>query len=136
MCAVIYYINTGTVCVCLSVYLSVRPREISRTEHRIAALLSPAQRDPSGELHKLLFEPIRRVVREEKCLELFDWLRDGARARTLHFPVTLGRINLAHRLNAIGAFSKVTGTIVDILQSYASKNTHVNELQRKKDTHP
>ena len=30
------------VCVCPSVRLSVRPREISGTERRIAALLSPA----------------------------------------------------------------------------------------------
>ena len=92
----------------------------------------------------------------EKRLELFDRLRFGVRARTLHFPVTLGRMNLAHRLNAVGTFSKVTlgrmnlarrlnavgafskvmGTIVDILEGYALKDTHVNELQRKKDTRP
>ena len=65
-------------------------------------------------MHKLLFEPIRRVVREEKRLELFGRLSVGARTRTLHFPVILGRMNLAHRLNAVGTFSKVTGTIVDI----------------------
>ena len=34
---IISYINTGTVCACLSV-----PREISGMERRIAALLSPA----------------------------------------------------------------------------------------------
>ena len=76
------------------------------------------------------------MVREKKRLELFDRLRVGVRARTLHFPVTLGRMNLAHRLNAVGTFSKVTGTIVDILEGYALKDTHVNELQRKKDTRP
>ena len=54
------------------------------------------------------------MVQEEKCLKLFDRLRVGARARTLHFLVTLGRMNLAHRLNAVGTFSKVTSTIVDI----------------------
>ena len=47
-------------------------------------------------------------------MELFGRLRGRTRARTLHFPVTLGRMNLAHRLNAVGTFSKVTGTIVDI----------------------
>ena len=65
---------------------------------------------------------------------LFGWLCIAARARTLHFPVTLGRMNLAHRLNAVGAFLKVTATIVDILEGYALKDTQVNELQRKKDT--
>ena len=54
------------------------------------------------------------MVREKKPLDLFDRLRVGVRARTLHFPVTLGRMNLALRLNAVGTFSKVTGTIVDI----------------------
>ena len=92
------------------------------------------------------------MVRKKKPLELFDGLRVGVSARTLHFPVTLGRMilacrltadgtfsndtlgrmNLAHRLNAFGAFSKVTGTIVDILEGYALKDSHVNELQRKK----
>ena len=79
------------------------------------------------------------MVREEKRLELFGRLRVGACARTLHFPVTLARMNLACRLNAVGAFSNVTGTIVDILKGYALKDTHVNEeghaplneLQRK-----
>ena len=66
-------------------------------------------------------------------MELFGWLRVGARACTLHFPVILARMNLAHRLNAIGSFSKVTSTILDILEGYALKDTHVNELQRKKD---
>ena len=65
-------------------------------------------------MHKLLFEPIRREVQEVKCLERFDRVRVGARARMLHLPVTLGRMNLAHRWNAAGTFSKVTGTIVDI----------------------
>ena len=59
-------------------------------------------------------EDIRRVVREEKCFELFGRLRVGARARTLHFLVTLDRMNLAHHLNDVGTFSKVTGTMVDI----------------------
>ena len=54
------------------------------------------------------------MVQEEKSLELFDSLRIGARACTLHFPVTLGGMDLAYRLNAIGTFSKVTGTKVDI----------------------
>ena len=96
-------------CVCLSV-----PHEISGMERRITTLLSPAQRDPPGELHELLFEPIWHVVREEKCLELFNRLHVGGRTRTLYFLVTLGRMNLAHRWNAIGTFSKVTGTTVDI----------------------
>ena len=39
---------------------------------------------------------------------------------------------LAHRLNAVVAFSKVTGTIFNILEGYALKETYVNELQRKK----
>ena len=46
-------------------------------------------------------------------LELFGRLRVGAHARTLHFSVTLSRMNLARHLNAVGTFSKVTGTIVD-----------------------
>ena len=66
-------------------------------------------------MHKLLFEPIRHVVPEEKTLELFGRLGVGACAYMLHFLVTLGRMNLAHHLNAVGAFSKVTGAIVDIL---------------------
>ena len=37
----VYYINARTVGVCVSVRLSVLPREISETERRIAALLSP-----------------------------------------------------------------------------------------------
>ena len=67
-------------------------------------------------------------------MELFDRLRVGARACTLHFPVTLGRMNLAHRLNAVGTFLKVMGSIVDVVEGYVLKDTHVNELQRKKDT--
>ena len=55
------------------------------------------------------------MVREKESLELFSRLHVGACARTLHFPVSLGRMNLAHRLNAIGTFSNVTGTIVDIV---------------------
>ena len=39
---IIYYINAGTVCVCVSVCVSVRPREISGMERCITALLSPA----------------------------------------------------------------------------------------------
>ena len=69
-------------------------------------------------------------------MELFGRLCVGARARTLHFPVILGRMNLAHHLNAVGTLSKVMGTIVDILEGYALKDTHVNELQRKKDMRP
>ena len=49
--------------------------------------------------------------------------------------VTLGRMNLAHHMNAVGAFSKLTGSIVDNLEGYALKDTHVNELQRKKNMH-
>ena len=79
---------------------------------------------------------MRRVVREKKPLELFGRLSVGVRARTLHFPVTLGRMSLAHRLNAVGTFLKVTGTVVDVLEGYAWKETHVNDLQRKKDTRP
>ena len=93
-------------CVCVFVCLSVS-HEISRTERRIAMLLSPALRDSPGKLHKPLFEPIRRVVRDEKSLKLFGRLRVGGRARTLHFPVALGKRNLAHRLNAVGTLSKV-----------------------------
>ena len=105
--------------------LSVCTSEISETERRITRLLSPAWRDPPGELHKLLFEPTRCVVREEKPLKLFGRLRVGVHARTLHFPVTciLGRMNLAHRLNVVGTFSKVTCTIVDIVKGYALKDT-------------
>ena len=51
------------------------------------------------------------------------------------FPVTLGRMNLAHRLKVVGIISKVMGTRVVILEGYTLKDTHVNELQRK-DTHP
>ena len=54
------------------------------------------------------------MVREKKSLELLGRLRAEGGAQTLHFPVTLGRMNLAHRLNAVGTFSKVMGTIVDI----------------------
>ena len=41
-------------------------------------------------------------------MELFDRLRIGVLARTLHFLVNLGRMNLAHRLKAGGKLSKVT----------------------------
>ena len=55
------------------------------------------------------------MVRTEKALDFsFGRLRVGAPAPTLHFPVTRGRMNLALRLNAVGTYSKVTGTIVDI----------------------
>ena len=40
--------------------------------------------------------------------------------------VNLGTMNLAHRLNDAGAFSKVTDTIVDILDGYELKDTHVD----------
>ena len=53
-------------------------------------------------------------------MELFGGLHIGARACTLHFPVTLGRMNLAHHWN--------------VLDGYALKDTHVNKLQRKKDS--
>ena len=76
------------------------------------------------------------MVQEKKALELIGRLRVGAHARTLNFPVTLGRMDVAHRLNTAGAFSKVTVTVVDILEGYVLKDTDVNELQRKKDTCP
>ena len=55
------------------------------------------------------------MVSEEKSLKLFNRLRVGDHACMLHFPVTLGRMNLAHRLNTAGMFLKVAGTIVDIV---------------------
>ena len=69
-------------------------------------------------------------------MELFGGLRVGVRARTLNFPITNGSINLAHRLNAVGALSKVTGTVIDILEGCALKDPHVNKLQRKKYMRP
>ena len=47
-----------------------------------------------------------------------------------------GQDESCRRLNAVGTFSKVTGTIVDILEGYALKDTRMNELQRKKDMRP
>ena len=45
--------------------------EISRTGGRSATLLSPTWRASPGELHRLLRELMRRVVREKNPLELF-----------------------------------------------------------------
>ena len=74
------------------------------------------------------------MVREKKSLELLGWLRIGGRARTLHFPDTLGRMNLGHRLNAIGTFSKVMGTIVDIAFYVNEKLISINRLRFIKTT--
>ena len=80
-CIISYiYARSVCVCVCVSVHL-----EISGTERRVTTLLSPAEKDSPGELHKLLFKPIRCVVREEKSLELFGRLCVEGPARTLHF---------------------------------------------------
>ena len=42
----------------------------------------------------------------EKPLEVFRQLRAESRARTVTFPVTLGRMNLAYYNKAFGTFSK------------------------------
>ena len=68
------------------------------------------------------------MVQEEKCLELFGRLRVGPHACTLRFPVTSSRMNLAHHLNAIGTFSKVMGTIVDIAFYDLKNHPFVNRL--------
>ena len=88
-------------CVCVS----VQP-EISRTGGRIAMLLTPSSRASPGELHKLLFKPIRRAVQEKKPLKFFCQLRTESHARTVTLPVTLGRMNLAHYKKGVGTFSK------------------------------
>ena len=91
--------------VCVSVCVFVQP-EISGMGGRIAMLLTPSWRVSPGELYKLLFKPIQHAVREKKPLEVFSQLRAESRARTVTFPVTLDRINLAHYNKAFGTFSK------------------------------
>ena len=100
--------------VCLSVCLSDRPRENSRTE-----VVSPRFFRQRKELHVAsrtnCFSSLYNTWFERRSLlNSSTGYRIGARARTLHFPDTLGRMNLASRLNAVGTFSKVPGTIVDI----------------------
>ena len=70
--SIIYYINTRTVSVCLSVCVSVSC-EISRTEPRITAHLSPAQRASPGELHKPLDEFLTRTQSGECAICLSLW---------------------------------------------------------------
>ena len=51
------------------------------------------------------------MVWEEKSLELLGRLRVQGRARVVHARCTssyLVRMNLAHHLNTVGTFSKVT----------------------------
>ena len=54
--------------VCVSVI-----SEISGTGGRNATLLAPTWRASLGELQRLLLELTRRMVREEKPLEVFRW---------------------------------------------------------------
>ena len=93
-------------CVCLSI-----PREISGTERRITMLLLPAQRNSPGELHKLLFKPMRHVVWEEKSLELLGRLGVEGRARAVHARYTSSYHDQDESwppLQIVGTFSKVT----------------------------
>ena len=96
-----------SVCVCLCVCVSVQP-EISRMGGHIITLLTPSWRPSPGELHKLLFKPIRRAVGEKKPLEVFHQLHAEFHARTITFPVTLGRMYLMYYNKAFGPFSKAT----------------------------
>ena len=95
---VFLYNNTRILCVCVcrcvSVCVSVQP-EISGMGGGIAMPLAPSWRALPGELHKLLFEPIRSVVREKKPLQIFCQLRAESHTCTVTFLVTLGRMNLA-----------------------------------------
>ena len=61
-------------CVSVCVCVSVQP-EISGTGGRIATPITPSWRAFSGNLYKLLFEPIRRAVQEWKPLEIFRQVR-------------------------------------------------------------
>ena len=58
-------------------------------------------------MHKWLFEPIQLAVRERKASQVFHQLRAKSRARTVTFPVTLGRMNVAHYNKAFGTFRRV-----------------------------
>ena len=91
--------------VCVSVCVSLL-LEISGTRCRIATLLTTSWKASPGQLHKLLFEHIRRAVREKKPLNFFRQLRAEFRAYTVILPVTLGKMNLAHYNTAFGTFSK------------------------------
>ena len=91
-----------------------------------------------------------------KVFGTFRLVRVGACARALHFLVTLGKMNFAHRWiilflfcwcgliggqikHCVCAYSGTVATRLcrwNVLNGYASKNTHVNELQRSKDTRP
>ena len=62
--------NTRILCVCLSVCVFVPPK-ISRMGGRITTLLTPSWRASPGELHKLLFLPTRRAVREKNLWRFF-----------------------------------------------------------------
>ena len=118
---------------CVCVCLSVQP-EISETGGHIAALLTTSWRALPGELHKLLFEPIRCVVRENKPLKFFASYSPNSRACTVKLQVTLGTMNLAHYLTSAGTFSKVhahyiTGTIVASTDIWQIMHTCLNDVR-------
>ena len=94
-----------SVCVCMSVCVSVQP-EISGRGGCIAMLFAPSWRASTGELYKLLFEPIRHAVREKKPLEALRQLCTESCACTVTFPVTLDRMNLTPYNKVFGTFSK------------------------------
>ena len=86
-------------------------------------LLTPSSRALPCELHKLFFKLTWCVVQEKKPVEVLCQLRAKFRARTITFPVTLGRMNLAHYNKALEVCQRVcveghtlyiTGAIVAI----------------------
>ena len=88
-------------CVCVCVFV---PPEISETGDHITLLVILSWRGSSGMLHKLLFKLTRCWVWEKKPLKRFHQLHAESRTRTVTFPVTLGRMNLADYNKAIGTF--------------------------------
>ena len=123
-------------CVCVSVCLSVCPSfKMSGTKCRIAVFLCRCEEILLASCTNC-FLNLHDTWLERRSL--WNFLA-GYALEPVHARYTsgyLGKMNLAHRLNAAGTFSKFTGTIVDILESYALKDTLVNELQRKKDMRP
>ena len=106
----ISYINTCTVCVCPSVCPSRDLR--NRMSYRRASFVGVNRF--SWWIAQTAFWAYTMRGLRGKVFWTFGRLCVGGGARMFQFPITLGMMNLAHRLNAVGTFSKVMGNIVDI----------------------
>ena len=140
----VYYINSRVlcvrvcVCVCVCVCVSVISNS-SGTRGRSAMPLSPTWRASPGELHQLLLELTRRVVREEKPLELFHWERvkprplryNGAilkklvvfQKRVELLCLQLRRRKVEERLRCVGSFAKAGWKLLRSGTGYGFRGT-------------